>query len=123
MLIVFKGRASADVIMLEDNGKEMLRLLAKDPLEPKGVVTVAQLPAAIASLRAAIGSGQGRRAMPASAGAEPDSASMGQAPVAHAVQASADDTGPPVQLFQRALPLLELLERSAQKQVPVTWGV
>ena len=52
MLIVFKSPASGDVIMFEKNGKEMLGVLGKDPADAKGIVTVEQLPGAIAAVRA-----------------------------------------------------------------------
>ena len=50
MLIVFKSPASGDVIMFEKNGKEMLGVLGKDPSDAKGIVTVEQLPGAIAAV-------------------------------------------------------------------------
>ena len=53
MLIIFKSPASGDVIMFEKNGKEMLSVLGKDPADAKGIVTVEQLPGAIAAVRAA----------------------------------------------------------------------
>jgi hypothetical protein len=46
--------ASGDVIMFEKNGKEMLSVLGKDPADAKGIVTVEQLPGAIAAVKAAI---------------------------------------------------------------------
>ena len=52
MLIIFKSPASGDVIMFEKNGKEMLSVLGKDPADAKGIVTVEQLPGAIAAVRA-----------------------------------------------------------------------
>lgn len=106
MLIVFKSPASADVIMFEKNGKEILSLLGKRPEEIRGVVTVAQLPGAIAALRSAIDADKTSRranadAVEKSDGVRPDSA---------------------VRLFQRALPVLHLLELSLKEKVPVTWG-
>jgi len=40
--------------MFEENGKEILRLLGKNPDESKGIVTVEQLPGAIDALKSAI---------------------------------------------------------------------
>lgn len=108
MLIVFKSPASGDVIMFEKNGKEMLGVLGKDAADAKGIVTVEQLPGAIAALRAAIDADKARQA------ARPDD------------DEPADDIKTPggaVSFFQRAVPLLELLERSLKDKVPVTWGV
>ena len=93
MLIIFKSPASGDVIMFEKNGKEMLGVLGKDPADAKGIVTVEQLPGALAAVKAAIESDKARLA------------------------------GGGVSFFQRAVPLVELLERSLKDKVPVTWGV
>ena len=109
MLIVFKSPASGDVIMFEKNGKEMLGVLGKDPADAKGIVTVEQLPGAIAAFRTAI---------------EADKAQLAaQAAEAEAEEAEAKPSGGGVSFFQRAVPLLELLERSLKDKVPVTWGV
>ena len=104
MLIVFNSAASGEVIMLEPNGKELLGVLGKDQDEPKGIITVEQLPDAIRCVRQAM---------------DANKASHGSA------AASREESTPDgaVDLSQRALPLLELLERSLQKRVPVTWGV
>jgi Domain of unknown function (DUF1840) len=106
MLIIFKSPASGDVIMFQKNGQDMLTVLEKDKDAPKGIFTVEQLPEAIARLRAAIEIDKARsRAQP-----EDDEDPLPGTPI-------------PVNFFQRAVPLLELLERSLKDQVPVTWGV
>jgi hypothetical protein len=106
MLVTFKSVASGDLIMFEENGKEVLALLGKDPEEARGVVTVDQLPEAIAALRTAIAA---------------DKASLaGQAPDENEADPAVDRK---VKLFQRAAPLLEMLERSLAEHRPVTWGV
>lgn len=110
MLIIFKSPASGDVIMFEKNGKEMLGVLGKDPADAKGIITVDQLPGAITTLRGAIDADKAHAA-------------------ARADETDADDdaearpAGGGVSFFQRAVPLLELLERSLKDKVPVTWGV
>lgn len=105
MLIIFKSAASGDVITLEPNGKEMLDVLGKDREDAQGIVTVAQLPDAIARVR---------RAMEGDVAAH-----AGQAPVDDTKQTPDGD----ISFHQRGLPLLELLERSLAENVPVTWGV
>lgn len=107
MLIIFKSSASGDVIMFEENGKDMLKLLGKDSDAIKGIITVEQLPAAMNALKAAIGADKARL-LDQQADAENE---------------SEDDSGGEVHLFQRALPLLELMERSLKDKVPVTWGL
>ena len=107
MLVTFKSAASGDLIMFEKNGKEILALLGKDPEAARGIVTVDQLPAAIAALRTAIAADKARQAsLPVDDENEPES-----------------EVDRKVSLFQRAVPLLEMLERSLQGREPVTWGV
>lgn len=106
MLVTFKSNASSDLSMFEKNGKEILALLGKDPEAAQGVVTVEQLPTAIAALRAAAAADKVRQADLAD---EENEADLG--------------VDRKVNLFQRAVPLLEMLERSLAEGQPVTWGV
>ena len=53
MLYKFKSRATADLIMLEPQGRQIVSLIGKTP-GASGIVTVAQIPAAIAALEAAV---------------------------------------------------------------------
>jgi len=106
MLITFKSAASGDVMMFEENGKELLSVLGKDPDADKGIFTVEQLPRAIAALRAAVEADRSTKREQPDADEDDDR--------------QADDS---IQLAQRALPLLELLERSLVDKAPVTWGV
>ncbi|MBL0351676.1 MAG: DUF1840 domain-containing protein [Candidatus Dechloromonas phosphoritropha] len=106
MLINFKSPASGDVVMFEKNARELLLALGKQPDEAKGVITVAQLPGAVAALKLAMASTQPSNPQPPTTDDESEE--------------QAEET---VSLTQRALPLLDLLERSLQERVPVTWGV
>ncbi|NMG29676.1 DUF1840 domain-containing protein [Aromatoleum evansii] len=106
MLITFKSAASGDVMMFGENGKELLSVLGKDQDADKGIVTVEQLPGAIAALRTAIEADKSTKRE------QPDTDEDADRQPDHRIQ-----------LAQRALPLLELLERSLQDKVPVTWGV
>jgi hypothetical protein len=114
MIVVFQSPASGDVIMFGDVAKRMMKLMGKEPTD-KGIVTVEQLPDAIARLKAAIEEDKQQRAgkspedLPQT---EPDgSGGRGQG------------SRPFVTLTQRAVPLLELLEWSLKKKKPVVWGV
>lgn len=110
MIITFQSPASGDVIMFGDVAMRMMELMGKAP-EPKGIVTVEQLPDAIARLRAAIAEDKQR-----SAGVSED----------ERPQFEAGEGGvrrPYVSLAQRGIPLLELLEWSLKKSKPVVWGV
>jgi len=106
MLIVFKSAASGDLITFEKNAREMLEVLGKDRDEDKGIVTVDQLPAAIDRIRQAIAEDSARHA------AAPDDETP-----------AAAGAGDGVSFHQRAVPLLDMLERALKDAVPVTWGV
>ena len=53
MLYKFKSRATADVIMLEPNGRQIVQIMGKTPGQG-GIVTAEQIPGAIAAIEAAI---------------------------------------------------------------------
>jgi len=107
MLYKFKSQATADVIMLQDNGLQMLKIIGKDD-SPQGIVTLAQIPAAIAALEAAVIAHEAAAAVVA-AGAPPE-----------------DDEAPEgdgVMLRQRAAPFIDMLRASAEAGKDVVWGV
>lgn len=107
MLYKFKSRATADVIMLEANGRQLLQIIGKST-DPHGIVTVAQIPAALQALEAAIAADDSR-AKPADGGnAKQDDADDG-------------DRSSAVHLHQRAAPLIDMLRRSAAEDADVTW--
>lgn len=110
MLITFKSTASNDVLMFDTAAKDFLRCIGKAPDEAAGIITVDQLPAAIDSVRAAIAADKSTpRTATANAGA---------------AGASADDEHEErVGFSQRALPMLELMERALAERAPVVWGV
>lgn len=110
MLIIFKSAACSDLITFEKNARQMLDVLGKDSSDGQGIVTVEQLPSAIKQLRQAI----------------QDDVSVYATDDSKMQQATAEDgsdEGDAISFHQRAVPLLELLERSLRERVPVTWGV
>ena len=62
MLFKFKSRATADLIMLEPNGRRVLEIIGKNPDDAHGIVTAEQIPAAIAALEAAVRADDAARA-------------------------------------------------------------
>ena len=60
----FKSRATADLIMLDANGRKLLEIIGKSPDEVHGIITVEQIPAAIVALEAAAAEDAARRAQP-----------------------------------------------------------
>lgn len=107
MLYKFKSRATADVIMLESNGRQVLEIIGKTP-GASGIVTAQQIPAAIEALEAAVADDDARRK------ARPDEPGQDGGP---------DDAAPAdaVSLRQRAAPMIDMLRRSAAEGRDVTW--
>ena len=106
MLYKFKSPVAADVIMLQPNAEELLKIIGKSP-GPTGIVTAAQAPAAIAALRAEIARREAK-GNPAS-GSAPGETASGE-----------DDV---ISLRHRAMPFIDLLERSSAAGKDVVWGV
>jgi len=109
MLIVFKSAACADLLYFGDVAKLMMELMGKEVTD-QGVITVEQLPDAIARLAAAVASDRPQ----------------------HREHLLADETKeidpdgnerPRVSLTRRALPLLEMLREALKEKEPVVWGV
>ncbi len=110
MITIFRSKASGDVIMFGDVAQKMMELMGKDP-GAQGIITAEQLPTAIAQLEAAIAADKEQH----QGQAEEDQPQF---------ETAADGSRRPyVSLTQRATPLLELLQWSLKKKVPVTWGV
>ena len=108
MLYKFKSKATADLVMLQPNAEELLRIIGK-PAGPSGIITAAQAGAAIAALKAEI---QRREALreappPANADDEPGDAAKDEA----------------VSLRHRAAPFMDMLAQSSAAGKDVVWGV
>ena len=101
MLFKFKSRATADLIMLEANGRQVLKIVGKRP-EPHGIITLAQIPETIALLEAAVT--QDELAQQASDG-----------------DAQEQELQEPVRLRQRVAPFVEMLRRAAAAETDVVW--
>lgn len=106
MLYKFKSQACADVIMLQMNGEQMLTIIGKTH-SPQGIITVVQIPAAIAALDAAI--------------VRHEEAQSHRLESPQPEEVDIEDDG--VMLRQRAAPFIELLSRSAAAEKDVVWGV
>lgn len=108
MLYKFKSRATADLIMLELQGRQILEIIGKTP-SASGIVTAAQIPDAISALEAAV------------------VASEAPPPVQEGEQMQEDDdqgdSGQSVHLRQRAAPFIDMLRKSAAEKADVVWGV
>lgn len=111
MLFKFKSTATADLIMLEADGRRLLNIVLGD--EPvKGIVKWPDMPAAIQALEQAVQADEEMRRLWAKRQQE---GALGQ-----------DEAGaapPPVRLGQRALPMIQMLQRCHCEQADLYWGV
>ena len=118
MLYKFKSRSTADLILLEPHGRRLLQIIGKEPGRT-GIVTVAQIPAAVAALEAAVLEEE-RRA--AAARAQATDAQNNAAEEEAEEDAGAPGDGDSVSLRQRAAPFLDMLRRSVDGGHDVVWG-
>ena len=110
MLYKFKSRATADLILLEAHAWRLLQIIGKEPT-PHGIVMVAQIPAAIAALEAAVALDEEQHAQARAAR---------HAEGLDAVEA--DEAKPEtVRLHQRAAPLIEMMRYSLAEKHDVVW--
>lgn len=108
MLYRFKSQATADVVMLEANARQLLDIAGR-PSGPKGIITVDQIPAALSALEAAVRN-EGEKHQ--------------HNHDAYAMESHADDAERQhIGLHQRALPLMDMLKRSQAAGKDVVWGV
>ena len=109
MLIIFKSKAAGDVMMFGDVAQSLMEIMGKSP-EAKGIVTVEQLPDAIARLKAAVAQDKAEKPV-----VDHDERVFEKTPEGGKREY--------VSLARRAVPLIELLDYSLKEEVPVTWGV
>ena len=103
MIYQFCSKAGPDVIMLADLTKRIFDIFAR-PLEPRGILTVEQLPKLITTLETAILKDLEER-------------SKSQTDEGVEKLRLADRLG------QRAYPFLELMKQANGKHEPIMWGV
>jgi hypothetical protein len=108
MLYRFKSQATADVVMLEPNARQVLEVIGKQA-GAQGIITVDQIPLAITSLEAAIQreAEQGRHHNDSLAAEDHDEV------------AEREHVG----LRQRATPFIDMLRRSHAEGRDIMWGV
>ncbi len=107
MLYKFKSKTTADLIMLEANGRRILEIIGKAD-GSKGILLSAEMPAAIAALQSAVNSEEQAHKLAAE-----EALHKGEAP----------PKAPEVSLRQRAAPFLEMLQRCEKAQQEMVWGV
>ncbi|WP_417068654.1 DUF1840 domain-containing protein [Niveibacterium terrae] len=102
MLITFKTRAAGDVIMFGKVAGQLLTVLGKDSDDQQGIITVAQLPDAIARLEQMIAEDKNKSADQSDERSE------------HGIME-------PVALWQRAAPLLDQFRHALREEQVVIW--
>lgn len=107
-LYKFKSPATADLIMLEPQGRRMLQIIGKPVEDKQGILLPADMPAAIAALEAAIVVEEEQRKT-----AEAEAAARGE-------ELPAQEG---VSLRQRATPFIEMLRRCKEADKEIVWGV
>ncbi|MBU3596895.1 DUF1840 domain-containing protein [Polynucleobacter bastaniensis] len=105
MIYQFRSKAGPDVIMLADLTQRIFEILSR-PLEPRGILTVEQLPSLIISLETAILKDLEERSKSNATDQE------------NSEKPKLTD-----RLGQRAYPFLELMKQAKAKDEPVMWGV
>jgi Domain of unknown function (DUF1840) len=109
MIYELKSKATGNLIMTEAVGDMVLRAAGKTPA-PQGIITVEQMPGALAQLKAAIALAKQHDAQEKPRQVDvPGDAQDEQAP-------------PPIGLATRALPFVEMLERAHAGGKDITWG-
>jgi len=115
MLYKFKSKATADLIMLEPNAKQILRIIGKDTVN-KGILEVAEMQQAIDALRHAVQQEEETQAQVNAQNTEDAEDKK------DTKSASASGQERPVSLRQRASPFIEMLQRAHKAGKDVVWG-
>lgn len=113
MLYKFKSKATGDLIMLEPQGKQILKLIGKEP-GAKGIILPNEMLAAIDALHQAV--------------AEEELAHQAADAAAKAGDGQANDAAPAggpraISLKQRVVPFVDMLRRAHAEDKEVVWGV
>ena len=115
MLYKFKSKATADLIMLEPNGKQILRIIGKEAAT-KGILEVLEMPRAIEALRQAVQQEEDTRAQMDAQNAS------GSVDTKDTKGAATSGQERPVSLRQRAAPFIDMLQRAHKANKDVVWG-
>lgn len=119
MLYKFKSKATGDLIMLEPQGRQILKIIGKEP-GAQGIIEPKDMMAAIDALQQAVVREEEarleaeREAQKAAEGVAADPAKSG----AH----NASDKGA-ISLKQRVVPFIDMLRRAHAEDKDIVWGV
>ena len=113
MLYKFKSKATGDLIMLEPQGKQVLKLIGKEA-GAKGIILPSEMLAAIDALHAAVE----QEALAIQAAKE-----AARAPDATSEASPVVDGPRTISLKQRVVPFIDMLRRAHAEDKEVVWGV
>ena len=125
MIYEFKSRATGSVVMTEPVGKQVLEIIGKSP-DARGIITVDQIPTAIAALEKAVGEERMRQAERTQHAGEGGAAFGARRPDPHEEEPADDaasDGHARVLLAQRVFPLVEMMRTAHAAGKDITWGV
>lgn len=111
MVYEFSSRATGNMVMTQAVAERLLQVIGKSP-GAQGIITVAEMPAAIAKLKAAMAADKADKADKA-----------GPAGGSAAEDEDDQDKEKAIGLSQRAFPMVEMLERALAGDKDITWGV
>ena len=114
MLYKFKSKATGDLIMLEPQGKHILKLIGKEP-GAQGIILVSEMLTAIDALNAAVVQEELARQVAKDAAQNDHVQQEGAAP--------AVDGPRTISLKQRVVPFIDMLRRAHAEDKEVVWGV
>lgn len=107
MLYKFKSKSTADLIMLEPSGRQILQIMGREP-SPEGILLPESMAAAITALQAAVRQDEAQK----------------QSRIDEAVaQGLVPEHTEGISLSQRAQPFLDMLRRCEKAGHEVVWGV
>ncbi len=113
MLYKFKSKATGDLIMLEPQGKQILKLIGKEA-GAKGIILPSEMRAAIDALQAVVE--QEALAIQEAKDATPKAEQQAET-------SSAVDGPRTISLKQRVVPFIDMLRRAHAEDKEVVWGV
>jgi hypothetical protein len=113
MLYKFKSKATGDLIMLEPQGKHILKLIGKEP-GAKGIILPNEMLAAIDALNAAVV--QEELTIQAAKDASKGEGEDGS-------PAPKNEGARSISLKQRVVPFIDMLRRAHAEDKEVVWGV
>lgn len=113
MLYKFKSKATGDLIMLEPQGKHILKLIGKEP-SAKGIILPNEMLAAIDALNTAVVQEE-LTIQAAKDASKVEGEDRSAAPKAEGPRA--------ISLRQRVVPFIDMLRRAHAENKEVVWGV